>query len=97
MSLLLEVIKEFYNRNIVVIGDIILDHYIWGVVERISPEAPIPVLDVKSETFRLGGALNVVANIHSLGGKAKIIGIIGNDDNALILRKMLNEIIDLQL
>ncbi len=92
MSLFSEIKKEFHSKNIVVIGDIILDHYIWGVVDRISPEAPIPVLDVKSETFRLGGALNVVANICSLGGQARVIGIVGQDENAVVIRKMLNEI-----
>lgn len=92
MLLQAEFIKKFQGKYITVIGDIILDHYIWGTVDRISPEAPIPILDVKSETFRLGGALNVVANICGLGGQAGIIGIVGQDENAMILRKMLSEI-----
>jgi D-beta-D-heptose 7-phosphate kinase/D-beta-D-heptose 1-phosphate adenosyltransferase len=72
-------LANFKNKNILVIGDIILDHYIWGTVERISPEAPVPVVTVTKENHLLGGAGNVANNIVSLGAKASVSGIIGND------------------
>ena len=74
-----KIIRGFKNRNILVIGDIILDHYIWGRVSRISPEAPVPVVEVTRESFLLGGAANVAHNIVSLGGRASVIGINGQD------------------
>lgn len=73
-------IDRFKGSTIMVVGDIILDEYIWGDVERISPEAPVPVMEVKEETKMLGGAANVVHNIVSLGGNAILCGIIGADE-----------------
>ncbi len=74
-----KIIKKFKNRKILVIGDIILDHYIWGKVNRISPEAPVPVVEVTRENFLLGGAANVANNIVSLGAHAAVIGMNGED------------------
>ena len=71
--------KIFDNVKILVVGDIILDRYIWGDVSRISPEAPVPVVDVNNETITLGGAANVVHNIIRLGAKAVLCGVIGPD------------------
>lgn len=82
-------IKNFKNIRILVIGDIVLDHYIWGSVERISPEAPVPVVDIKGENFSLGGAANVAANIVSLGGRATICGVCGDDYYGDLLRNLL--------
>lgn len=87
----LEIIKEFKNSNILVIGDLILDHYIWGKVDRISPEAPVPVVEVTRESFMLGGAANVAHNIVSLGGKASVIGINGKDIAGETLLNMLKQ------
>jgi len=72
-------IDKFPGTRILVIGDIIMDEYIWGDVSRISPEAPVPVVDVREETKMLGGAANVINNIVSLGGKAILCGVIGDD------------------
>ncbi len=77
---LVEYIDRFPSTNIFVLGDIMLDEYIWGDVSRISPEAPVPVVDIKAETKRLGGSANVVHNIISLGGKSILSGVIGEDD-----------------
>jgi D-beta-D-heptose 7-phosphate kinase/D-beta-D-heptose 1-phosphate adenosyltransferase len=74
-----KIISRFKDKNILVIGDIILDHYIWGKVNRISPEAPVPVVEVTRESFLLGGAANVAYNIVSLGGRASVIGMNGQD------------------
>ena len=84
-----EYIDRFSTANVFVIGDIILDEYIWGDVSRISPEAPVPVVEVKEETKRLGGAANVVHNIISLGGKSILCGVIGEDNIGRELIEML--------
>ncbi len=73
-------IDLFPNTRTLVVGDIVLDHYIWGKVSRISPEAPVPVVNVTKENLLLGGAANVVNNIHSLGGIVSICGVIGHDN-----------------
>lgn len=73
-------LDRFREVKVLVIGDLILDHYIWGKVSRISPEAPVPVVDVTSESFMLGGAANVLNNILSLGGHADICGVVGHDE-----------------
>jgi rfaE bifunctional protein kinase chain/domain len=77
---LLPFISQFRNARIMVIGDLMVDEYIWGSVSRISPEAPVPVVSVTSESLRLGGAGNVVNNIHALGGKVWIGGVVGSDE-----------------
>lgn len=75
-----KIIKKFSNVRILVAGDIMMDRFIWGGVSRISPEAPVPVVVVEKETFLLGGAANVVNNIHALGGKVSLCGVIGDDE-----------------
>lgn len=72
-------IEKFKEQNILVIGDIILDQYIYGDVTRINPEAPVPILNMSKVEYVLGGAANVAANIVSLGGKCTLIGQVGND------------------
>lgn len=72
-------IDKFPDTKILVLGDIIVDEYIWGEVSRISPEAPVPVVDVTQETKMLGGAANVINNIASLGGRPVLCGVTGDD------------------
>jgi D-beta-D-heptose 7-phosphate kinase/D-beta-D-heptose 1-phosphate adenosyltransferase len=79
MNHLLTVIERFPRTHLLVIGDLMLDRFIRGEVERISPEAPVPVLQVVSEEARLGGAANVVHNVLSLGGRVTACGIVGSD------------------
>jgi D-glycero-beta-D-manno-heptose-7-phosphate kinase len=74
-------IDKFPQTRVLVIGDIIVDEYIWGDVSRISPEAPVPVVEIIKEEKRLGGAANVVNNITSLRGQAGICGVVGDDAN----------------
>jgi D-beta-D-heptose 7-phosphate kinase/D-beta-D-heptose 1-phosphate adenosyltransferase len=76
---LLPVLKRFGQQRVLVIGDLILDCFIWGKVTRISPEAPVPVVDVQSNTFALGGGANVANNIVALGGQATVLGVVGSD------------------
>ena len=73
-------ISKFEDVRVMVIGDLMVDEYIWGSVSRISPEAPVPVVSVTSESLRLGGAGNVANNIHALGGKVCLGGVVGNDE-----------------
>jgi D-beta-D-heptose 7-phosphate kinase/D-beta-D-heptose 1-phosphate adenosyltransferase len=78
-------LKKFKNTGILVIGDLMVDQYVWGKVKRISPEAPVPVVEVTDENLLLGGAANVAHNILSLGGKVYIAGTVGSDDTGKIL------------
>lgn len=72
-------LNQFSGRKVLVLGDLMLDHYIWGTVKRISPEAPVPVVNVNSESVRLGGAGNVLNNILGLGGQVSFCSVIGED------------------
>ncbi|MBW1729868.1 MAG: D-glycero-beta-D-manno-heptose-7-phosphate kinase [Deltaproteobacteria bacterium] len=85
-------ISKFSNARILVIGDIILDKYIWGKVSRISPEAPVPVVEVKEETQMLGGAANVAHNLASLGASPILCGVLGNDGNGHELLSMIEDL-----
>ena len=87
-------IDKFSETRILVVGDIIVDEYIWGDVSRISPEAPVPIVEVKDGSQMLGGAANVINNISSLGGKPILCGVIGDDHMG---RKILDRINDLGL
>ena len=80
MSKLLEILAKFKSAHILVVGDLMLDRFVMGEVERLSPEAPVPVLRVMSEERRLGGAANVIHNIRSLGSRVSACGVIGKDD-----------------
>ncbi len=85
------IISRFSKVRALVIGDLILDEFLWGDVSRISPEAPVPVVWVRSESFMPGGAANVANNIHALGGKVYIAGVIGTDDRGRILTEELRK------
>jgi len=82
-------VERFPQAGVLVVGDLILDHYVWGKVSRISPEAPVPVVHVNSESLQLGGAANVYNNILSLGGKADLCGVVGTDEGG---RRLLKEL-----
>lgn len=90
-QMLLKILENFKNKNILVIGDIMLDKYIWGDVSRISPEAPVQVVNVIRETYEAGGAANVANNISALSGRAVMVGIAGNDSAKAILLKELKK------
>ncbi len=86
---LLKLISSFPKCRVLVVGDVMLDHYIWGAVSRISPEAPVPVVNVTRESLLLGAATNVVHNIASLGGDVRVCGVIGHDDAGRQLSRLL--------
>ncbi|MBI5710643.1 MAG: D-glycero-beta-D-manno-heptose-7-phosphate kinase [Candidatus Eisenbacteria bacterium] len=79
-------IARFAGRRIAVLGDCMLDRYLWGRVERISPEAPVPVVEIERESFTLGGAGNVAANLRALGAEPLLLGAVGEDDDGRRLR-----------
>lgn len=85
----LEILDRFTGRRLLVPGDLMLDEFIWGEVRRISPEAPVPVVEVRRESWHLGGAGNVVSNLAALGAQAVPIGVIGDDAAAARLREQL--------
>jgi len=77
-----EILSNAAGRKIAVIGDVMLDKYYWGSVSRVSPEAPVPIIDLESETFHLGGAANVALNLKTLGLEPLLLGVIGDDSTA---------------
>jgi D-glycero-beta-D-manno-heptose-7-phosphate kinase len=79
----------FSGRRILVLGDAMLDHYIWGEAARISPEAPVPVVSVRRESSRLGGAANVAHNIRALGGEPRLLSVVGDDEAGRTLAREL--------
>jgi len=83
--------KKISRLRVLVVGDLMLDRYIWGDATRISPEAPVPVIDIDRETWTAGGAGNVALNIASLGAHCTVAGYIGNDDAGNRLRAALND------
>lgn len=86
------IISHFQDKRILIIGDIIVDEYMWGEVERISPEAPVPILDIYDETIGCGGAANVAQNITSIGAKAELIGVIGKDRDGEKILQTINSL-----
>lgn len=86
-----ELLDRAGERSILVYGDVMLDEFVWGDVTRISPEAPVPVVDIRRESVHLGGAANVLANAIALGARARVVGIVGKDRAAERLRAELRE------
>ena len=86
-----ELFNDFNSLKIGVIGDVMLDTYIWGKVDRISPEAPVPIVSLHHKEQRIGGAGNVAINCSSLGAKVFMLGVIGDDDEAAQLEQLLKE------
>ena len=86
-----ELFSNFSNIKVAVIGDVMLDTYMWGSVERISPEAPVPVVALKNKEYRIGGAGNVALNTVSLGATTTILSVIGNDDDGKQLKKLFEQ------
>jgi D-beta-D-heptose 7-phosphate kinase/D-beta-D-heptose 1-phosphate adenosyltransferase len=92
-----DVVARFPGKNVLVLGDVMLDHYIWGRVSRISPEAPIPVVEVERVSYMPGGAANVAANIAALGGNVYLAGVVGAHETGVRLKTLIrgaNVIID---
>ncbi len=86
-----DVVKRFRGKRLIVIGDLLLDQFIWGDVSRISPEAPVPVVWVKNEDYMPGGACNVAGNLAKFGAEVFLVGLVGEDEKAGILKDQLEQ------
>ena len=87
-----ELTREFEGKRIVVMGDLMLDEFIWSRVRRISPEAPVPVVEVERQTLALGGAGNVVSNLVALGARPTPVGVVGDDGDAERMRSRFRDL-----
>ncbi|MBU0474278.1 MAG: D-glycero-beta-D-manno-heptose-7-phosphate kinase [Bacteroidetes bacterium] len=86
---LTEIKNKFRKFNVAIIGDMMLDGYLWGEVNRISPEAPVPIVEIDNEFFRFGGAANVALNVAKLGANAIPFGLLGDDDSSVIFKNLI--------
>src|SRR5262245_14562866 len=86
-----DLLPRFRGTSVLVVGDLMLDEFVWGTVTRISPEAPVPVVEVQRRTFVVGGAANAAANVAALGGRAFLAGVVGNDDAGVRTRQLLQD------
>src|SRR5690606_17489551 len=84
-------LPDFRSGRVLVVGDVMLDRYWHGSTNRISPEAPVPIVKVEADEFRAGGAGNVALNIAALGGRCELLGLIGRDEAGSLLRMRLTE------
>src|SRR2546428_11473136 len=86
MKFLLDILARFRRAHLLVVGDLMLDRFIWGDVEKISPEAPVTVMRVMAESHRLGGAPNVIHNVRSLGAHVTACGTVGTETAVVSVR-----------
>lgn len=86
-----ELCKAMEAVEVAVVGDIMLDRYFWGAVHRVSPEAPVPVVDIDDESFHLGGAANVATNLAGLGIRPLLCGVVGNDASGKVLTQLVEQ------
>ncbi|MCW5912071.1 MAG: D-glycero-beta-D-manno-heptose-7-phosphate kinase [Cyclobacteriaceae bacterium] len=91
MKSLQQIFSDFNSLNVLIVGDVMLDSYIWGAVERISPEAPVPVVNVKKRDVRLGGAANVALNVQALGANPVMVALCGDDDAGKRLQQIVKD------
>lgn len=87
----LNLIERFRDTRVLIVGDVMLDEYVWGDVRRISPEAPVPVVEASRRSYAPGGAANVATNVAALGGRALLGGVVGTDYPATQLRQVLSQ------
>lgn len=87
-----ELLARMAGRRVVVIGDVMIDEWIWGRVSRISPEAPVPVVAVNNHSFTLGGSGNVASNLRALGARVSVVGVVGNDPEGARVRGLLEDL-----
>jgi rfaE bifunctional protein kinase chain/domain len=92
MNLMTDILKGFENKRVLIVGDVMVDKYMWGEINRMSPESPVPVVDIINRENRLGGAANVALNILSLGAEPILFSVIGKDKNGGELLKLLDNL-----
>src|SRR5262249_36539444 len=86
-----KIVAAFPGKRVLIVGDVMLDEYVWGEVRRVSPEAPVPVVEMRQRTYVPGGAANTAANVISLNGKASLGGVVGRDHQGGKLAEILAE------
>lgn len=86
-----KIIKSFKSLNVLIVGDVMIDSYLWGNTNRVSPEAPVPIVNVSKQEHRMGGAANVALNIMSLGAEPIMLSVIGNDEMGSLYLKLLEK------
>jgi rfaE bifunctional protein kinase chain/domain len=86
-----KILNDFKNRKIIIVGDVMVDEYLWGDVNRISPEAPVPVVECDRREYRMGGAANVAINIKKMGAEPIMCSVIGNDEIGAVYRSLLKK------
>jgi D-glycero-beta-D-manno-heptose-7-phosphate kinase len=84
-----DIVQRFADTSVLIVGDVMLDHFIVGRVDRISPEAPVPIVRFDHETHRVGGAANVAHNVRALGARVQLAGVVGGDEEGRLVRKQL--------
>jgi rfaE bifunctional protein kinase chain/domain len=84
-----QLLKRVAGSRLVVVGDVMLDHYVFGDAARLSPEAPVPVVKVARDVYRAGGAANTAVNVRALGAAAEVVAVVGDDDNGATLARLL--------
>jgi D-beta-D-heptose 7-phosphate kinase/D-beta-D-heptose 1-phosphate adenosyltransferase len=84
-----DIVQRFADTPVLIVGDVMLDHFIVGRVDRISPEAPVPIVCFDHDTYRVGGAANVAHNVRALGGRVRLAGVVGSDEDGRLIRKHL--------
>ena len=87
-----ETFEAFNKLNVLIIGDVMIDAYMWGNVSRISPEAPVPIVSVNTKENRLGGAANVALNVKAMGGNPILCSVIGDDEGSKVFIDLLKNI-----
>lgn len=87
-----DLVRAFDGRRVLVVGDVMLDHFLLGRVQRLSPEAPVPIVEYGHDDYRAGGAANVAANLAALGATVSLVGVVGDDDAGTRLRQLLTAV-----
>ena len=83
--------QDFNNKNVLIVGDAMIDAYMWGEINRISPEAPVPVVEVKKHENRLGGAANVALNLKALGANPILCSVVGTGNRGILFEELMEE------
>ena len=86
------IFQSFNNKKVLIVGDSMIDAYMWGKIERMSPEAPVSVVDIERHETRLGGAANCALNIKALGATPILCSVIGNDNNGIMFNKLMKKV-----
>ena len=88
---IVDIFESFKNKKVLIVGDAMIDSYMWGEIKRISPEAPVPIVNINKYEKRLGGAANVALNVKSMGAQPILCSVIGNKKNSIVFKNLMKE------